>query len=143
MSYFGLEGLEKRYIISQQLFLCPQISTVDAGEIMMTEAPPWKKLKLGSHQNPDQDMQEFSGTAKVFLKRTFLCKSNKLQSNCKYLFFNITLDTMIMVWLESARLFQIFKLVIDKIFKDRQEKHCLHRLIWVNTNKFQLNCGDY
>lgn len=53
MSYFGLEGLEKRYLISQQLFLCPQISTVDAGEIMMTEAPPWKKLKLGSHQNPD------------------------------------------------------------------------------------------
>lgn len=50
---------------------------LDAGEIMMTEAPPWKKLKLGSHQNPDYDMQEFSGTAKVFLKRTLLCKGNK------------------------------------------------------------------
>lgn len=43
----------------------------------MTEARPWEKLKLGSHQNPDYDIQKLSGTAHVFLKNTLLFKGIK------------------------------------------------------------------
>lgn len=122
MSYFGLEGLKKRYKIPHIPVAFPMSTDFCCG-CWRNDDDRSCSLKKAEAGQPSEPWVWYAGILR------HMCFSKNLSYTrvinlwiCKYLFFNITLDTMMTVWFESVRLFSTFKIKIDKIFKDRQRK---------------------